>query len=123
MTTNDRAPTADEAAGMEWWNGLDEKLRAGYLRKVSCESAAAAWAWFKAYGPITLEAAAPELCEHCGGFGFDYGMNEDDEPRPCMFCAGTGDRVDGLCLTIDGELLTREAARARGLTLEDGSPP
>lgn len=40
-------PTADERAGMDWWNGLSENKRGLWLRRSKGQSAADAWAFFK----------------------------------------------------------------------------
>jgi hypothetical protein len=50
----DRKPTADELAGMQWWNSLSEAQRATALRDAGWQpsglgtpSVAAAWAHYK----------------------------------------------------------------------------
>lgn len=46
--------TADEDAGMAWWNDLREPMRAQWLKKVEAAggTAAAAWAAFKRDGNL-----------------------------------------------------------------------
>ena len=51
-------PTADERAGMEWWNGLSEPERAGALkavgwtsRSLDAPSVADAWTHYKKISP------------------------------------------------------------------------
>lgn len=53
----DRQPTADERAGMQWWNQLTEAQRAAALkeagwtpRSADAPSVADAWAHFKKVG-------------------------------------------------------------------------
>lgn len=43
----DREPTADEALGMTWWNGLTDVERAGWLQRADTSVVADAWAFFK----------------------------------------------------------------------------
>lgn len=45
-----RVPTADEQAGMDWWNALSERLRSYWLKEVGTAQASVADAWqtFKA---------------------------------------------------------------------------
>lgn len=43
----DREPTADEALGMAWWNGLTEVKRACWLQRAGTSVVADAWAFFK----------------------------------------------------------------------------
>ena len=43
----DRAPAADEALGMAWWNGLTEVERANWLQRAGTSVVAEAWAFFK----------------------------------------------------------------------------
>lgn len=42
-------PTADEAAGMAWWNALTEPMRAHWLKKIEADggSVSEAWAVFR----------------------------------------------------------------------------
>ena len=42
------APTADEQAGIDWWNGQSEADRAVWLRAANTYIPAEAWAYFKA---------------------------------------------------------------------------
>jgi len=42
-----RAPTSDEAAGMEWWNSLGEIARGYWLSRANCGTVADAYAAFK----------------------------------------------------------------------------
>jgi hypothetical protein len=44
----ERQPTADEIAGMEWWNGMSERERAAALQLAKANTAAEAWDWQKA---------------------------------------------------------------------------
>jgi hypothetical protein len=44
----ERKPTADEIAGMEWWNGMSERERAAALQLAKANTAAEAWDWQKA---------------------------------------------------------------------------
>jgi hypothetical protein len=39
--------TADEQAGMEWWNALTEEQRAHWLREANTASVAEAWAYYQ----------------------------------------------------------------------------
>jgi hypothetical protein len=39
--------TADESAGMEWWNALSEDQRAYWLREANTAIVAEAWAYYK----------------------------------------------------------------------------
>lgn len=47
----DPKPTADEAAGIAWWNGLSEADRAAWLKGAGSAVPAEAWAAFKQEGP------------------------------------------------------------------------
>lgn len=40
-------PTADELAGITWWNGLSEEDRAFWLRAALTSVPAEAWAYYK----------------------------------------------------------------------------
>ena len=54
MEPDDREPTADEIAGMCWWNTLSETERAAWLRRaaeVGGSSAADAWKAFQTAQP------------------------------------------------------------------------
>ena len=42
---NREAASADEAAGMEWWNGLSEEQRAYWLEAANTAIVAEAWAY------------------------------------------------------------------------------
>jgi hypothetical protein len=44
----ERKPTADEIAGMAWWNGMSERERAAALQLAKANTAAEAWDWQKA---------------------------------------------------------------------------
>jgi hypothetical protein len=39
--------TADEQAGMGWWNALTEEQRAHWLREANTASVAEAWAYYQ----------------------------------------------------------------------------
>lgn len=43
----ERLPTADERAGMAWWNGLPEHERAFWMAAAQTPSPAVAWAHFQ----------------------------------------------------------------------------
>jgi len=43
----DREATADEQAGMEWWNALTEAQRARWLRAAGSAAPAEAWVAYK----------------------------------------------------------------------------
>jgi len=48
MTENlEREPTADEAAGIAWWNSIPERQRAFWLELTHSGSAAEAWTEYK----------------------------------------------------------------------------
>lgn len=47
MTIIGREPTADDLAGVEWWNSLSEPRRADWLRLAVSTKPADAWAEFK----------------------------------------------------------------------------
>jgi hypothetical protein len=47
MTGDDRQPTADEQAGMAWWNSLTEAERAYWLHRADTATPAEAWDAFK----------------------------------------------------------------------------
>ncbi|TSD83752.1 hypothetical protein FFK22_036195 [Mycobacterium sp. KBS0706] len=47
-TPGDREPTADERAGIEWWNGLDEARRRYWMHRAGDTGRAAdAWAAYQ----------------------------------------------------------------------------
>jgi len=56
----DREPTADERAGMDWWNALDEKTRRHWMDQAGNSGRAAdAWAAYKrAQAPIRHDGSA-----------------------------------------------------------------
>jgi len=56
MQYTDRKPTADEQAGMDWWNGQPERLRTCWLKKAEASEPSAA-------GPWQAFKAAAEACE------------------------------------------------------------
>jgi hypothetical protein len=43
---NREASSADETAGMEWWNGMSEDQRAYWLREANTAIVAEAWAYY-----------------------------------------------------------------------------
>jgi hypothetical protein len=43
----ERKPTADEIAGMAWWNNLSERERSSALQLAKANTAAEAWDWQK----------------------------------------------------------------------------
>ncbi len=43
----ERLPTSDEQAGMDWWNGLSEELRAAWLKSACSARPADAWEAYK----------------------------------------------------------------------------
>ncbi|MER9304259.1 hypothetical protein [Mesorhizobium sp. M0496] len=45
-----RDPTADEMAGMQWWNSLTEAERADWLVRAQSAVPAEAWAAYKRHG-------------------------------------------------------------------------
>jgi hypothetical protein len=47
MTGDERQPTPDEQAGMDWWNALTEAERAYWLRTADTATPAEAWDAFK----------------------------------------------------------------------------
>ena len=54
----DREPTADELAGMAWWNGLSEVERAYWLGVAGSAIVAEAWRAFKRSGePVSAGVA------------------------------------------------------------------
>ncbi len=44
----ERKPTADEIAGMGWWNGMSERERAAALQLAKANTVSEAWDWQKA---------------------------------------------------------------------------
>lgn len=44
---DDREPTADERAGMSWWNAMTEAERLDAMRRANADTAAAAWEFHK----------------------------------------------------------------------------
>lgn len=57
----EREPTKDEAAGMAWWNGLNESERAYWLRETGTAVVADAWAeWKRRKGFRELPAISGE---------------------------------------------------------------
>jgi hypothetical protein len=42
-----RCPTADDVAGMAWWNGLTEQRRAYWLQVAKTSVARHAWDYYK----------------------------------------------------------------------------
>jgi len=58
MTTNDRDPSADDLAGVAWWNSLSEPRRADWLRLADSTKPADAWAEFKRRGQDDQSGAA-----------------------------------------------------------------
>ncbi|MER8874504.1 hypothetical protein NKI04_32395 [Mesorhizobium sp. M0814] len=53
-----RNPTADEMAGMLWWNSLTEAERADWLAWADSAVPAEAWAAYKRQGRLDLQPAA-----------------------------------------------------------------
>ncbi|RWC69652.1 MAG: hypothetical protein EOS71_27635 [Mesorhizobium sp.] len=53
-----RNPTADEIAGMQWWNSLTEAERANWLARADSAVPAEAWAAYKRQVPLDLQPAA-----------------------------------------------------------------
>jgi hypothetical protein len=47
MANLERKPTADELAGIEWWNSMSEPRRADWLQLADSARPADAWAEFK----------------------------------------------------------------------------
>lgn len=47
MRNSEREPTADEEAGIAWWNSIPERQRAFWLELTNSGSAADAWAEYK----------------------------------------------------------------------------
>jgi hypothetical protein len=47
MANLEREPTADELAGIEWWNSMSEPRRADWLQLADSARPADAWAEFK----------------------------------------------------------------------------
>ena len=43
---NREASSADETAGMEWWNAMSESQRAYWLREANTAIVAEAWAYY-----------------------------------------------------------------------------
>ena len=52
-----RNPTADEIAGMQWWNSLTEAERADWLARADSAVPAEAWAAYKRQGRLDLQPA------------------------------------------------------------------
>lgn len=51
-TSVSEAPTADEAMGIAWWNGLDDAQRKDWMARAGNTGIAAdAWAVFKSHSP------------------------------------------------------------------------
>ena len=44
---SERKPTADELAGMAWWNNMSERERGAALQLAKANTAAEAWDWQK----------------------------------------------------------------------------
>lgn len=53
-----RNPTADEIAGMQWWNSLTEAVRSDWLARADSAVPAEAWAAYKRQGRLDLQPAA-----------------------------------------------------------------
>ncbi|MER8524179.1 hypothetical protein NKH56_33640 [Mesorhizobium sp. M1076] len=53
-----RNSTADEIAGMQWWNSLTEAERADWLARADSAVPAEAWAAYKRQGRLDLQPAA-----------------------------------------------------------------
>lgn len=51
----DRKPTADEQAGMDWWNSLSETMREYWCEMAKSYIAADAWAQFKRARPEEVD--------------------------------------------------------------------
>ncbi len=47
MVSLNREPTADELAGVEWWNSISEPRRADWLQMAESAKPADAWAEYK----------------------------------------------------------------------------
>lgn len=69
-------PTADEAAGMDWWNRMSEADRGAWLARSKGQSAADAWAFFK-----ESVDAEPLLLPH-----HDYSGLCPTPPNPASLC-------------------------------------
>ena len=52
----ERSPTADEQAGIDWWNGVTEATRAHWLKVANTAVPAEAWARFKEGDGATANA-------------------------------------------------------------------
>lgn len=50
-----RNPTADEIAGMQWWNSLTEAERANWLARADSAVPTEAWAANKCQGRLDLQ--------------------------------------------------------------------
>jgi len=55
MKADEREPTADEAAGMAWWNAIDEMERAKWFQIADSAVVADAWKAFKRIGRPVLK--------------------------------------------------------------------
>lgn len=125
MEREDREPTADERAGIDWWNSLSERERADWLRRASSAKPADAWAEHKRisgngkkWAPMTRSPA----------------MSDDDRSKEVLKKLGvqeTPERVNavrGLMSVIridqrttDVELCNKIAADVDGSLGEGGS--
>lgn len=52
----ERSPTADEQAGIDWWNGLTEAMRTHWLKAANTAVPTEAWARFKTGINATVKA-------------------------------------------------------------------
>ena len=86
---SERAPTDDEAAGIAWWNSLDQAERGHWLHKTVAGTAAEAWEAFKAsqeegenMGKARIDAASAATDQIFGLVGNALnGLNEQFEGR------------------------------------------
>lgn len=65
---DERAPTEDEQAGIEWWNALTEQERAEWLQKAGSAVVADAWKAFKRDHPKYGYEVHPRPAKLGGGW-------------------------------------------------------
>jgi hypothetical protein len=63
----DREPTADELAGMRWWNEMTEKQRGEAMQLAKATTAAQAWDHFKLMMQIENEIHGTSSSPEAGG--------------------------------------------------------
>jgi hypothetical protein len=112
-------PTADEVAGMYWWNSMSERERSAVMQLAKANSVAEAWDWHK----LTVEAG--KGIEMKAIYGRNNGVTQDEKSWTAGYSAGCSgrpadvppdaDRLSWISSLIEGKA-DRDAGRVRPLS-------